>query len=125
MAANQRSNLVLGPETLLRVAALHHRMRQLFGRSLRLRQVSAAGCVACEADANVLAAWEVIPSPPPVIASGACAISGGPFAGHPEVHDGVSQFLPVDLFAPGCLPHPLTLLDGLLRLLGRIENRKN
>ena len=28
---------------------------------------------------------------------------------------------PVDLWVPGCPPHPLTVLDGLLRLLGRIE----
>jgi len=29
----------------------------------------------------------------------------------------------VDLFIPGCPPHPMTILDGLLRLLGRLEDR--
>jgi len=29
----------------------------------------------------------------------------------------VETLLPVDLFIPGCPPHPLTILDGLLRLL--------
>jgi hypothetical protein len=31
--------------------------------------------------------------------------------------------LPVDLYMPGCPPHPLTVLDGLLRLVGRLEGR--
>jgi NADH:ubiquinone oxidoreductase subunit B-like Fe-S oxidoreductase len=56
-----------------------------------------------------------------VIASGSCAISGGPYVGHADANDGVSKLLPVDLFVPGCPPNPLTILDGLLRLLGRME----
>ncbi len=55
-----------------------------------------------------------------VIAVGACAISGGPYAGHAETRGGADALVPVDLFVPGCPPHPLTILDGLLRLLGRI-----
>jgi Ni,Fe-hydrogenase III small subunit len=70
----------------------------------------------------LLKTYEAVPSPKLVIAVGACAISGGPFRDGPEVHNGVEQFLPVDLYIPGCPPHPLTILDGLLRLLGRIEN---
>ncbi len=66
--------------------------------------------------------WEATPEPRLVIAVGACAINGGPFRGSPEVSDGVPDKIPVDLWVPGCPPHPLTVLDGLLRLLGRLED---
>jgi NADH:ubiquinone oxidoreductase subunit B-like Fe-S oxidoreductase len=47
--------------------------------------------------------------------------AGGPFAGHPEQLGGAAAVVPVDLFVPGCPPHPLTILDGLLRLLGKVR----
>lgn len=65
--------------------------------------------------------WSAVPQPKIVIAVGACAISGGPFADHREVHNGVEGILPVDLYIPGCPPHPITILDGLLRLIGKIK----
>ena len=70
----------------------------------------------------VLRAWEATPTPRLVIAVGACAINGGPFRGSPEVSNGVPEDLPVDLWIPGCPPHPLTILDGMLRLMGRLEH---
>jgi Ni,Fe-hydrogenase III small subunit/ferredoxin len=163
LATRTRADLNLEGQTLKLADALEEKSRRLFGRSLKLRQVSAGGCNACEADLNVLstivfdlgrfgiqfvasprhadgvvvtgpvtenmrsallATYEAIPAPKLVIAVGACAISGGPYVDNPEVHDGCSSILPVDLFIPGCPPHPMTILDGLLRLLGRIEQEK-
>ena len=159
LATRAREDLVLGSQALRLAAALERTTRRLFGRSLCLRQVSAGGCNACEADSNVLTTigwdmgrfgvrfvasprhadgllvtgpvtrnmeralektWEAVASPKIVIAVGACAISGGPFAGSPESNDGAASTVPVDLFVPGCPPHPLTILDGILRLLGRL-----
>jgi Ni,Fe-hydrogenase III small subunit len=64
--------------------------------------------------------YRAMPEPKIVIAVGSCAISGGPFRGSPEVLDGVPAGIPVNLYVPGCPPHPLTILDGILRLLGRM-----
>lgn len=65
--------------------------------------------------------YEAVPAPKIVIAVGACAISGGPFRDHVEVLNGAEAVLSVDLFVPGCPPHPISILDGLLRLLGKIK----
>jgi Ni,Fe-hydrogenase III small subunit len=65
--------------------------------------------------------YAAVPDPRIVIAVGACAASGGPFRGSAQAGTGVPSSIPVDLWIAGCPPHPLTILDGLLHLLGRIE----
>ncbi|GAB4234622.1 MAG: hydrogenase [Deltaproteobacteria bacterium] len=63
--------------------------------------------------------YEAVAEPRIVIAIGACAASGGIFRGSYAVENGVGGVLPVDLFIPGCPPHPLTLLYAILGFLGR------
>lgn len=161
LATRAAGDLTLRPGAEYRLArALDGELLRLFGRSLKLRVVSAGGCNGCEVDTAVLgtlawdlgrfgiawaasprhadgllvcgpvtrnmasalrATYDAVPGPKIVIAVGACALSGGPFAALPEQLGGVAGTLPVDLFIPGCPPHPLTILDGLLRLLGRLE----
>jgi Ni,Fe-hydrogenase III small subunit/formate hydrogenlyase subunit 6/NADH:ubiquinone oxidoreductase subunit I len=160
MASRTRGGLRSESGEIELAAALEEKARRLFGRSLRLRSVSAGSCNGCEGELIVLGTvaydmarfgiefvasprhadgilvtgavsrnmrealmrtYAATADPRLVIAAGVCAIDGGAFRGSPEVCDGVPAELPVDLWIPGCPPHPLTLLDGLLRLLGRIE----
>jgi Ni,Fe-hydrogenase III small subunit/Pyruvate/2-oxoacid:ferredoxin oxidoreductase delta subunit len=158
LSARNRNDLLTKGNSPVPCAPLEPRLRSLFGRSLKLRQVSAGGCGACEADINVLSTivWDIgrfgiqvvasprhadglivtgpvtenmrvalkktydaLPSPKLVIACGACAISGGLYRTSIHQHGGVDSQVPVDLYIPGCPPHPLTILHGLLRLIGR------
>jgi Ni,Fe-hydrogenase III small subunit/NAD-dependent dihydropyrimidine dehydrogenase PreA subunit len=82
--------------------------------------VLVTGPVTANMKEALLITYEAIAEPRLVIAAGACAISGGLFRDYQEVSNGVEGLLPVDLYVPGCPPHPLTILDGLLRLLGRL-----
>lgn len=158
LAVRRRDDLLYRGGPLPAFQPLEEPVRSLLSHSFKIRQVSASGCNACEADINVLGTlsfdwgrfgisvvasprhadallvtgpvarqmqlalrktFEATPTPRVVVAVGSCAIGGGPFIDHPEVTNGAPATVPVDLFIPGCPPHPMTIVDGILRLLGR------
>lgn len=158
LATTTRDGLVLdasrpAPDPV-RVSA---ELKKRFGRSLKLRSVSAGGCNACELELNATTnvnfdigrygidivasprhadglvltgpitrnmaqalqlAWDGMPDPKIVIAVGACAISGGPYADSPALDRAFLERFQPTLYVPGCPPHPLSIVCGLLDLLG-------
>jgi Ni,Fe-hydrogenase III small subunit/Pyruvate/2-oxoacid:ferredoxin oxidoreductase delta subunit len=63
--------------------------------------------------AALKSAYQAMADPKIVIACGTCAISGGVHCNGYAEANGVSAVLPVDVFIPGCPPHPLQILEGL------------
>jgi len=163
LATSKRDDLVISGADLKLAESMSAELKRVLGRALRLREVCAGSCAACDLDTNVLntigwdlsrfgiqfvasprhadglvvtgaisqnmvhalkETYDAVPPPKIVIAVGACAISGGPFRDSPAVRNGLEGILPIDLYIPGCPPHPVTILDGLLRLIGRIPGAK-
>jgi Ni,Fe-hydrogenase III small subunit len=159
LAARTRDGLVMreGTSSLSAVEA-DARIRKLFGRSLKLRSVSAGGCNGCELEINATAnvnfdsgrygidivasprhadglilsgpltqnmsaaldlCYEGMPDPKFVIAVGTCAISGGVFEPSPALDRSFLDRFTPELFVAGCPAHPLSIVNGILDLLGQ------
>ncbi len=163
LAASKKEHLIVTAGTTYetyRTSAIEaeKKIHTLFGRSLKLRQVSAGGCNGCESELNacgnvnfdmgrfgidfvasprhadglvitgpitknmapaLLDAYRSVSEPKIVIAAGACAISGGLFADSDELNREFMDTIKIDLFIPGCPPHPLTIINAILDFLGK------
>ena len=152
-------NLIVTNETThILVEKASEKIRSYFGKSLKLRQISAGGCNGCELELNALSnvnfdmgrfgiefvasprhadgvvltgpvtknmakateiCYEAVPNPKIIILVGTCAISGGIFQNSKEIERKFLAENKIDLFIPGCPPHPLTFISGLLEWLDK------
>ena len=67
--------------------------------------------------------WDQMPDPKWCISMGACASTGGFFNTYTLIQ-GVDQFIPVDVYVPGCPPRPEGLLEGLMKIQKLIEQKE-
>jgi NADH-quinone oxidoreductase subunit B len=72
---------------------------------------------------QIVRLYNQMPEPKYVVAMGACASGGGPFKEGYNVVSGVDNYIPVDVYIPGCPPTPQALLNGLITLQKKIDKQ--
>lgn len=80
-----------------------------------------SGPVTIETRDQLIRIYEQMPEPKFVVAAGTCASSGGIFNGCYGVCDGIDAVIPVDLYIPGCPASPEAIIDGIDKLLKKLN----
>ena len=82
--------------------------------------IIASGPVTRQMRDRIIRIYDQVPDPKFVIAVGACAMSGCVYRGAYNIMGGLDQVIPVDVYVPGCPARPDAILDGVVKLLGKL-----
>jgi len=67
--------------------------------------------------------YSQMPEPKVVIACGSCGCSGGVFRGMYNCEGGIDQYIPVDVYVPGCGCRPEQIIAGVVEALAILEKK--
>ncbi|HDT13785.1 MAG TPA: NADH-quinone oxidoreductase subunit B [Candidatus Aminicenantes bacterium] len=82
--------------------------------------IVASGPVTRQMKDRLIRIYEQTPNPKFVIAVGACAMAGCVYRGSYNILGGIDQVIPVDMYVPGCPARPDAIVDGVVKLLGKL-----
>jgi len=82
--------------------------------------IVASGPVTRQMRERIIRIYEQTPNPKFVIAVGACAMSGCVYRGSYNIMGGLDQVIPVNMYVPGCPARPDAIVDGVVKLLGKL-----
>ena len=80
-----------------------------------------SGPVTKQIRTRLIRIYEQMVEPKFVVAVGTCACSGGVFKGCYNVLSGIDEVIPVSAYIPGCPARPEAIMDGVVKLLGSLE----
>ncbi len=97
---------------------------QLKGTPRHCDILACSGPVTRQVRDRLIRIYEQVPEPKIVVAVGSCATSGGVFEGLYNVMGGIDKAIPVDAYIPGCPASPQAIIDGFVKLISSLEEKK-
>ncbi len=68
--------------------------------------------------------YDQMPEPKVVVAVGICACSGGVFRDCYNILGGADKVIPVDVYVPGCAARPESIIDGIVKGVAILEEKR-
>jgi NADH-quinone oxidoreductase B subunit len=97
---------------------------QLKGTPRHADVLVCSGPVTRQIQDRLVRIYEQMAEPKFVVAVGTCSCSGGVFKGCYNVRGGIDAVIPVSVYIPGCPASPAAIIDGVVKLLSSLDEKK-